>query len=151
MKVIKILLSASLFGAVSYSPAAAQNSENDILCNVYGKMGSVLIEVALPRSLQDFVDATTGKSSTLTDEFSSVLLKRLSAEEVTALTRLGDDAALIGEASGNVSVQLLMNGQASGYEEVGSIMTQACQRIGSQRIIDNQRRANSAVTENMGN
>ena len=151
MKLLKLTFVFGTVAALSATPAVAQTGNSDPLCTIYSKMGEVLVETMLPRTMQEFVDATTGKNPAIMNEFTDSILTRLTAEEMAVLAANEADAGLIGEASGQVAIQILMNGQASSARQVGMIMNEACVSVGSNTIIENQRRANAAVNQNMGN
>ena len=152
MKLIKSAMYLGIITALTAAPAAAQSENSDALCGVYSTMGEVLVEFLLPKTLQQFVDATSGKDPTIMAEFGDIVVTKMTAKELLALGVIGeDDAGLLGEAAGQVAVNLLMTGQATTASEVRLSMSKRCQEIGPQDIIENQRRANAAVNQNMGN
>ena len=60
----------------------------------------------------------------------------------------GDESAVLGEAAGTVMMELLMTGQATSSEEVEQLMNKTCNAIGVETLMQNQRKAAAANSQN---
>ena len=138
----------SCFGLFVSAPAYASDEAK---CDLYGNFGSALVDFMLPLKLQEFVDMMTGNAPELQEEMVSELIDGLSKKNLKTLMKLSQsDNETMGEAAGEVAVNLLMTGAATTPSEVNDLMEANCLAIGAQTIIDNQRRAQAANAQNFG-
>ena len=152
MKLPRILsrLAASAFAlsSVCFIPLNAHAADENAVCSAYGKIGGYLVGSLLPRSLQDFVDMNTGKNPEFAKELITGLLSELNGVELMAFSTLGEeDASLLGESAGQVSVALLMEG--TNKDDVINTMRDRCLAVGSKQITANMKASKIALDKNI--
>lgn len=129
-------------------PAAANDAA---MCKTYGKFGGAMVDFMLPLTMQNFVDMMTGQKPELLSEMTQSLLTYLDGTDLYNMAQMdGDESDLLGEAAGGVAIELLMSGRATNDQEVITLMEYACLKVGIDAIIDNQRIANKAEAQNLG-
>ncbi|WP_017930203.1 hypothetical protein [Robiginitomaculum antarcticum] len=132
-------------------PATASAAGDATTCKIYGKIGGAITDFMLPLTMQDLVNILTDKDPVLSTKMTTVIVEALDTNDIVSLTELGDEAAgLMGEAAGQVAIELLMSGQASSGAEIVSIMDSTCQSVGFEGIISNQRDARNSLSKIMG-
>ncbi len=142
-------ITLALFSLSFASPVYASDNADKANCEVYSKIGGVMVEFMLPLTMQEFVDMMTGKEPKLMEDMTSALIKGLDGDSLSTMLRLGDESHFVGEAAGEVGVGLLMEGRASSAADVRRIMMNDCQEIGFRRIIDNQKAASALTSRNI--
>lgn len=146
----KLKISAVIIGlAFSFNGTAFAKSDKQA-CEAYSKIGGFMVATLLPRTMQDFVDMTTGKNPELMTEITEGLVSELNGSELLALSKLGGgDAELLGEAAGQISIQLLMAGKATSKSETVTLMRETCLSLGVDQIISNQKTSRAATASSM--
>lgn len=129
---------------------AGQAADERVTCSFYSKVGSSVIGFVLPLTVQDMVDMMAGKNPKLMLEMTIVMMGAMGAEEFQQLMMLNaDDAEMLGQSAGEVAFQLLMTGQATSIADVETQLMSVCIRVGPDKIIENQRKANAATAANL--
>ena len=145
----KSILGLIAIAAVSV-PATAQT--DDMKCQIYAKTGGTMADYMLPLRLQDLVNMLSGKDTELMSGLTGALVGKLTPQEMAAMAQFkSNDATILGEAAGEVTMALLMGGQATSGAQVQSILKDTCMQVGPDQIIQNQRRAKAISDKNLGN
>lgn len=126
--------------ASSYAAEPAQTAQsNRTLCSAYGKIASSSAEFMLPLPLGQLVGMVSGKDEALLERYMAHMLDAMSGHEMVALSNLAqEDVNAISEAAGEAAIHLLMSGGALTAEEVGTVLTSHCEKVGARTIIANQ-------------
>ena len=144
----------TLFIATAISatlPFAAAAHADDAKCEVYSKIGNSMVTFMLPLTMQDFINITTGKDPKLSTEMTQKLIESMDSTDYTAMSEMGmGDAELMGEAAGQIAVQLLISGQASSAREVKAAMKDSCMSVGFDAILNNQRKSRANINASLG-
>lgn len=144
----RIILFMAAFGLL---PSTAYAVDDVKTCKIYGKIGGAITDFMLPLTMQDLVNILTGKDPKLATEMTSVIIYALDKAEYVVMGDIGEEkAGLMGEAAGQVAIELLMSGRASSGAEIVTIMEDTCLSVGFDAIVDNQRDARASLSKNMG-
>ena len=147
----KITTSMLGLAAVLTLATPASATDSDALCSLYSKTGGSVVEFMLPLTMQQFVDMMAGKNPGLMNQMTQALVSEFDEADLIALASVDQQKAqVIGEAAGQVAIELLMSGQATSKAEIVNAMSTSCKAVGPDVIIANQMRANAAVDANMG-
>ena len=132
-------------------PFAANAQADEARCDVYSKIGGSMVNFMLPLTMQDFINITTGKDPKLSSQMTEKMIAGMNETDFATLAELGvDGAGLMGEAAGQIAVELLISGQASSAREVQAVMKETCMSVGVDTILDNQRQARVNVNSSLG-
>jgi hypothetical protein len=146
----RILATALLGLSFSFALSApVQASDDDAKCGLYARIGGTMSDFMMPLTVKDFVDIMAGKNDALMGELTASLLTGLGSDHLATMISLqGDESAVLGEAAGTVMMELLMTGQATSSEEVEQLMNKTCNAIGVETLMQNQRKAAAANSQN---
>ena len=149
MRYFKTLILAGTLSIAMPFSVSVQAGEAE--CNVYSKIGSSMVNFMLPLTMQDFINITMGKDPKLTNEMTQNMIAGMDTTDFTTLAAMGEDGAgLMGEAAGQIAVELLISGQASSAREVKAALKESCMTVGMDTILDNQRQARANVNSSLG-
>jgi hypothetical protein len=149
MQILKKVMLSSM--ALIFVSTTASADENDTLCSMYSKTGGAMSEFMLPLTVQDFINMINGSDQGLMNDMVKAMTDAWSGSDMVALSKLNtEDAEIIGEAAGQVAIELLMTGQASTKTEVTQFMNKSCMTVGAKNIIRNQRKSRAATAAIMG-
>ena len=139
---VKKILAATALAATFLLPSqGARADENEEICAYYGNVGAATVEFLLPLSFRQVVKLIAGKDDTLAKSLDGRLQRLQSARIKAMLDKIGPDAiGLLGESAGFQAFQMAVSGRATEGGQVFMAMTNACQQMGAETIIANQRK-----------
>ncbi len=142
-----IISALTLTICLGFAPQAIAD-ENAALCHLYSATGAGTVEFLLPLTVQQYVNLTAGKDKALADQMTQAIVRQYNPQIIAQLQNTSPEKiGLMGEAAGQTVTQLLMSGQATSKADVQGVMTSACQALGANTIIEEQKKLRESLQQ----